>query len=519
VTRTQISDMFRRMKRKFALIALFFLILIGGGYLRFEGLNRQPYWMDEGYTINAVISGMQNGTDHFAEVLDSGSHYLCPLYCEPTKWIVRTLGMQPFSFRFFAAFAGTVFILFSYFFVRRFFRDGRIAFASTVLISFSYWQIAWSKQARWYTLTELLCWIALYFLFIAIQEKTKKTNALAAITLALLFCILATIGHPLAIGLLPAGLLIYFFANPNTLRNNHIWISGGIVLVAVFLIEYGLGIHVLSEQLKRISFHNNIFHYGSFILKNYWTLICLGIYGFARSNKEIKKTSGLLTIPFVLYFIFLSFFYENIEYRYLFYTTPVFYYIASIGIVRIYEDIKNANKDIRKLFVPATFATLIPLLVISNGLNFKPQPFYLLESDDMATVQDYYAYTPQPNWNQAYAVIKRDIQPGEIVISSHPHFNKIFLNTTGYWIAFDYLGNNEPVSKELMAERYVGASVIHDIDELRRVMNTNHGFIVYDFQSTDHRIDPAIIQEIEQSATIRFFEETNSYSKVWVYRF
>ena len=85
--------------------------LIGGAFLRFENLGRQSYWMDEGYTVNAVISGMQNGTDHLASILDSGSRYFCPIYCIPTQGIVSVLGSNPISFRLLAAICGVLVIL------------------------------------------------------------------------------------------------------------------------------------------------------------------------------------------------------------------------------------------------------------------------------------------------------------------------------------------------------------------------------------------------------------------------
>lgn len=111
------------------------------------------------------------------------------------------------------------------------------------------------------------------------------------------------------------------------------------------------------------------------------------------------------------------------------------------------------------------------------------------------------------------------MKPEDIIISSHPHFNKIFLNQSGYWLGYDYLGRGTPVSKEQVTEFYVGASVIHDLGELQKIMKTKHGFIVFDAQSIDRRIDKAIIDEIQRKGTIFFFDEKNNYSKIWVYRF
>lgn len=76
-------------------------------------------------------------------------------------------------------------------------------------------------------------------------------------------------------------------------------------------------------------------------------------------------------------------------------------------------------------------------------------------------------YTPQPNWNKAYNFIKENRIENDIVISSMPQFNKIFLNEAGYWIKYSYLGLTEEKSNTTNnKEFYVGAETINNIDEL-----------------------------------------------------
>lgn len=89
-----------RLRRAPSLIqALLFLIILGGSFLRLFQLSQQSYWMDEGYTINAIISQLEHGTRGFASVLDSGHTYFCPLYCTPTALITQFLGQNPFTYR------------------------------------------------------------------------------------------------------------------------------------------------------------------------------------------------------------------------------------------------------------------------------------------------------------------------------------------------------------------------------------------------------------------------------------
>ena len=70
------------------------------------------------------------------------------------------------------------------------------------------------------------------------------------------------------------------------------------------------------------------------------------------------------------------------------------------------------------------------------------------------------------------------------MISSHPHFNKIFLGEAGYWLRYNYLGMEDAV-KVITNNReyYVGASVINNLDELKTLTSSTHGYILYDYMA------------------------------------
>jgi len=144
-----------------------------------------------------------------------------------------------------------------------------------------------------------------------------------------------------------------------------------------------------------------------------------------------------------------------------------------------------------------------------------------LEADNPSQLnRPYYAYTPQPDFNAAYAAIKQNLQPGDIVISSHPQFTKIFLDQPGYWIKYDYLGMEDTPNTIINnKEYYVGATVINNLAELQKLISAKHGYIVFDYQSTDGRINPSTINYIQSNLKLFFYNELNSYSKIWVYQF
>jgi len=500
------------MTKNYKICWLLLAIIALGSFLRVYQLNKQSYWMDEGYTVNAVISAAHNGYDRGSSILDSGGRYFCPLYCYPTEIITRIAGDNTWSYRTLAVLAGIFFIFLVYLITKVIFKNNKAALLAAGFTSFSYWQIAWSRQARWYTLLEVFFWAALLLFYLFLKAKNKKQKIISLL-LSLFFTILAIATHKLAY-LLPLIMLGgYFILNRPTKKQALISIiaAGGVIA----FVEFGLGLHFITHALKNISFHYNLPYYLSFYLRNYWLFIALAIYGYFASEKEQKQKIIFLALPFLVYLVFLSFLTNIIHYRYLFPLTAALYIIASIVIIDISGKIRQNYGKIIGLFL------LILVFFISRQGVIFPKDYYFLEADDPSELsRPYYAYTPQPDFNAAYAAIKGNLKSEEIVISSHPHFNKIFLNQPGDWIKYDYLGMEDtPKTIKDNKEYYVGATVINNLEELKKITATKHGYLVFDYMAADDKIKPEIISYIQNNLELFFFNEKNSYSKIWVYRF
>ena len=507
--------------KKIYITIILTVVLIFGLFLRFYQLGNQSYWMDEGYTINAVISAIHNGYSGGSSILDSGEKYFCPLYCYPTQIISQAIGQTAFSYRLLAAIFGAIFILLAFWLTKIIFKSNKAALLTAFFVSFSYWQIAWSHQARWYTMLEVFFWLALLLFYLFLKAKTNKQKILYFI-LSIIFTILAIATHKLAY-LLPLIMLIWYFlvipaqAGIQFYRTSWKKIIIAILLAAAVIAfaEYGLGLHFIAHAIKNVSFHYELPYYLSFYLRNYWPFILIGIYGYFSAKKEQKKNIALLAVPFLLYLFFLSFFTSLVFYRYLFHTTVALYVIGAVSTIDILDKIRYNYWKIISLFL-----LIILFFLTGEGVIF-PKSFYLLEADNPSQLnRPYYAYTPQPDFNAAYASIKLNLQPGDIVISSHPQFTKIFLDQPGYWIKYDYLGMEDTPNTILNnKEYYVGATVINNLAELQKLISAKHGYIIFDYQSTDGRIDPIIINYIRSNLKLFFYNEINSYSKIWVYQF
>jgi hypothetical protein len=500
-------------KQKNKLYVALFAIFLFGAFLRLYHLSLTPYWMDEGYTVNAVDSQVRNGTRDFASILDSGESYFCPLYCAPTAEIVKIVGHDPASYRILSVLFGLLFIPLVYFFTWSLFQNILVSSFSTIFTALSYWQIAWSRQARWYTMTEFFFWGTLWLFYLFLKE-TRRRQKYIYLGASIATTLLSIVTHRIAY-LLPVVCLIWFFLEKRPSKKN-IAIAGASTLAILLFAEFGLGLHFISHALKNVELHYTLPYYLNFYLRNYWMFLFLAVYGYFNIQKsETKKKFWMIATPFLLYLFFLSFFTNIVHYRYLFHTSVAIYILASIAMSNILVHVKNVKKN--KMII---FTVIVLFFISGQGVSWA-KDFYLLEADNPSSLnRPYYAYTPQPDFNAAYNAIKSDRKTDDIVISSHPHFNKIFLNKAEYWLRYDYLGM-EDTNKIITNNReyYVGASVVNSLEELRQVTSAHHGYILYDYMAADGKIPAETIEYIQRNFKLFFFDEKNEYSKVWVYRF
>lgn len=494
-------------------------LFISGAFLRVYTLSTQPYWMDEGYTINAVLSIQEKGVS----ILDSGLPYSCPLYCYPTAWLADTLGNSAFSYRILSALAGTLFILVFFFITQRLFTKSTALLATTFL-TFSYWHIAWAHQARWYTLFTVFFWLALFFFYrlssIEWHAPTKKLSILALYAVLTVLCtVLAVKTHTLGVLLLlifPAWLCIdacFYRKKALPWRNT----------LSYPLVAFGVGFVVLLVAykdtffwlLQDIHLYYTLPYYLSFYLTHYWLFIVPFILVFPFLSKEQKRPALFLFLVVLAYLIPLSFLTNIVHYRYLFHLTPALFMLGAVAFTYGAAHCKTNTAKAILLAVPIAL-----FFYVGEGI-YKPATFYTLESDSPALIgaRPHIAYTPQPHWNNAYAYIQEHRKEGAIVVSSHPHFNKIFLHEAGYWIQYNYLGiTGTPSTVTDGKEYYVGATALSDLAAIQNTVAMHHGFIVFDYMAKDGRIPAETVSYIE-TLPLAYHEKTNAFSEVWVYAF
>ncbi len=123
-------------------------------------------------------------------------------------------------------------------------------------------------------------------------------------------------------------------------------------------------------------------------------------------------------------------------------------------------------------------AILFPLFLISitySFLTFYPTNHYEL---GMAS--------PQPDYKEAFSVIKSAQKTDDLIISARPVLHRIYLKQDGLWLP------RSPVRKGRV-DYYTGLPAINDLETFARTIDGNHGYVVIEsrsfYLSSDDRVN------------------------------
>jgi hypothetical protein len=465
--------------------------------------------MDEATTVIATGSILEKGFP----ALYSSEYYHCPLYCYPTAGIVSVLGESEFSYRILSAIFGVLFILVIFFSVRKMF-NRNIAALSAIAVTFSYIQIAWSRQARWYTLFECFFWLATISFYHAYTGRGKSFHK-TSIILTGIFTSLAILTHGLGF-LLPFLFMawiayeeIFVKKTWNKKILTYIALTGAVLLLISFTLK-NIGLQV---PLNVLQLHYLLPYYLHFYLTTYWLFVPFLMYSLFLKKTEYGYQIKYITFFFLAYLLSLSFLTDTLGYRYLFHLTPVIYILGIYGMVEVY-------KHIPRRWMRVVYIAIISILFFTiGGGTILPKTQYLLESDTNRD-KSFMSVTPQPDWKAAYDVIRKEKKEKDIVISTMPAFSKIYLNEPGYWIAYQYLGNIDTYQYvQNGRERYVGALALEDLSSLKEIVENNSGFIVFDANGLYSTASPLIFSYIKENLSLVFHKKDNDISEIWVYSF
>ena len=474
------------------------IIVVCGFGLRVYDLGYHSYWMDESYSVLSTINMETYGIPMF----DSGTRYLRHLPFSAVLFVFGRFGYDEWTMRFPSVIFGTLLIIVVFFYSRRLFGDEHItahhgvrggmndymALVPACLVAFSEYFIAWSRQARHYSLFVLLFFVSLYFL----ERFVKKPDERSLLWLTL-FTVLAVMTHQFAMVLL----IIYFF----TFLLNFSKVQGVKVHFGVWLLVLPAVLYIGRSIVKDLMYldmkMNYVRDYFGFFHEQYFVFLYLSVAGLflLRGNRNV----GALLLGGIAAFFLHALFVHLQAYRYLLYLTVFLFIFAAPALLYIPALFRDRRLQVVLVIAVMGFA-------MSNNFIFAPRSQVWLEPD-----------TPQPDMRSALGSI--DLQEDDIVITVYTALTELYLRKPDYWLAFDFsrMNRTDAWLNDDGREKYANVSPILDYKQFSDVVSSGHGYIIVDEMSR-MRIDDEIVDALDDM-TVVFSKDEGFWTKVWVYEF
>lgn len=452
-----------RSDRRVMTFIVIAVLVAAGAVLRGYRLGAESFWIDEGFTVMQTRAIVAHGYPLLASGSIESKDILLPYLTAP---LTMLFGEREAVYRFWPVVFGVLAIILSYLVGRELFSN-RVGLLFSFFITFSYWHIAWSRQARGYSLLVFFSLLALWFL--VRYGKSHRAILLWASMGALVFGTLAKFFG----ALLFIPFLVVLFLE-RRFREAVALLLVGAVIAGVFR-------HLLVNAVA--IFPTN--HLLGYLFEYYWAyfglFVPMGLVGLFLAYRERGRLAKVHLFSLIFLFgafIVLSFAFYLDQKRYLFFTTHVFLLYGAFFLVS-FSDVFRSRW---------TKASLLLLVLLLNGMLagtfvFAPRERYVLER-----------YTPQPDFRRAYAAIREDMQAGDFLISAYPFMDLIYLGKSDAAIPISYTGRAEDTTVGATeyysgVKRLVGRGEDEAEDELRELALRGNLYIVLD-RMASARMDP-----------------------------
>jgi len=478
----------------------FFFCLVGllaawAGYLRFFALDTQGFWIDEGFSVATALSILREGYPLLPSGAVSwsgaGAHY-------PMALGLGFFDEIHLGARFFSAAAGTLLLIVFYVMNFRFTRSRFHALTATLLLALMSYEIAWSRQARYYIYLQLYSVASLAALY-GWMEKGRRDR------LALSFLLAGAAALTHRAGLVT--LLVIALTAPFRKREMEgeakklsTPILLGSALAALLLVAAAVlswpGFADSVRSLRRPSGENYLYDYGGFLAFQLgYTLLWLPIGIFAALWKRSRLALPLLFAAGCYVYV-ISLRTTLFHYRYLLPVLPFFISFIALGFTSFMRRLMS----IRGL-IAAAAAVILPALFFMSAFSGQFQIFpkggYVL------------GYTaPQPEWREAYRWIDSRSGGGRpATLSTFPMWHDIYLGAKGgekYFLPFSLSGHDRHVRE---TPHYSRATIVEGPDELKGI----EGFAVFDDFSFSMIENDAVRQRLEEKEPAAYFKSPEGY--------
>jgi len=370
-----LSLMMSFFKKNYIGILIILLVILGFFY-RINGLNTNySLWADEASTARFARGTLETG---FPEIVLTGyksGSYFTTSYL--TAFSFSIFGQNEFAARFPAVIFGTFLIWLVYFLGKKIF-NREIGLGAAMLITFSYIQIAWSRQARGYSILEVFFLSTLYLFYLF--SKTKKLIYGLFFTLFLLLTIWT---HPLGLIIIPI-VFFYFLIRQNRFKflskTNLLILLAFLLVVFIYFDGFWQNLKwFTNEKLPLLLKGENFFsYYHSLFWRQYSLLTFLCFLGLINLwVKKEKESFWFFLLSLLVYFFMASFFLHVPFEKYVLPIFPMIFLTAAYGLWQISGLFFKDKKRMVLIF----FLLVAFILLNGNKFSLKPRTFYSLNYD------------------------------------------------------------------------------------------------------------------------------------------
>jgi len=435
------------------------LILIFGAFMRLYQLGYSSYWIDEGFTLMQARGIAEYGYP----LLDSGfvewKDILVPYVTAP---FVKLFGFEhAWVLRLSSAIFSILSIFIGYHLaVMLFSRYTGLIFA--FFIASCHWYIAWGQQVRGYA--AILFFVLLFFYFLAKYDCDKKVHYIGYAFISVIFAILA---KKFAIVLF---IPFFVYLSMERMYKMLLILVVPIALVIIFfvyIVFYSLTINPLSY------FHFYIFGYLFNYFGIFFILAIIGFFCVIFSKKSnIAVHMSVLSFMIGSLFTFALFVFVS-ERRYLLMITPFLFLYTAFFVECVARKFQRYSAVVGMIL----FVSILTVSIMQkNSTILIPQKHYALEY-----------YTPQPNYNKAYAkIIANGFFDNDMIISTNPFMDIIYLGRTNYAIPWSLTGRGNDTTMGREREFHSGARKLYGykdksaIDKIHELQKKGNVYIVLD---------------------------------------
>lgn len=499
------------------------IIFIVSFLFRITGiLGDHPFWVDEFSTANQANYYVRYGLGAIGNpnINFEGNNYT---YHMLVAIMFKTFGENEFAARLPAVFFGALVPVALYFLARKFFNE-RTALTASILTALSYFTIAWSAQARSYTLLQLVTLLIIYFYSQLLDKKPKKRSLIF-----LIVCIFIGFYTHFQIVILLGALAVHyclFRLSPRlTVIRKQPIIQAAFVLGAALFFLY-----MSRAGTPSPTGTNNLWYYHSFMWREYGLVTFISILGLLAALITRPKYATLVGIYIAVHTVFFSFMFAPYVSRYLLPIFPLIFMMFAYAITYSVDLIVDTHK-IRagKWFNKNNLKTIVPILlilfIIGNGHKFvyKPKPYYSLNHDfrEIANI----------DYDQVYGLIKQKgkLTEGKTAVIDTWHDRMYWYMGDDYkplyifrWIdeqgRINGLEKKSDVVLNAAGERLLGRTnlrLIAKVTELKKAMKTYpRGFIFIDDSSMPREVIDYVEKTMKKELFLEQYPlEDNPYSK------